>query len=68
MIFDVLSGKILKVYIGFKEKKIPRIFTSKTKPTQITHPEYDFIHGPFGTKEIAQKYITAMGGLACGDG
>ena len=58
----------MNVYIGFKEKKNPRIFTSKNKPTQITNPEYDFIHGPFDTKESAQKYITAMGGLACGDG
>ena len=59
---------MLKFYIGFKEKKTPRIFTSKTKPTQITHPEYNFIHGPFETKENAKKYINAMGGLACGDG
>lgn len=62
------SWEKLKIYIGFKENKKPKIFMSKIKPSQETYPEFDFIHGPFDTREKAQKYITAMGGLACGNG
>ena len=56
------------IYVGFKENKKPEIFDSVTKPTKETHPQYDFIYGPFESNEKAQKYINATGGLACGDG
>jgi hypothetical protein len=55
------------VYIGFKENKKPEIFESETKPTKETHPQYDFTYVFKSTKE-AENYISAMGGLACGDG
>jgi len=49
-----------------KEKAKPEIFDSETEPTKETHPQYDFTYGPFKTLEDAQKYIKAMGELACG--
>jgi hypothetical protein len=58
----------LKIYIGFKKNQNPKIFMSKTKPSKESHPEFDFIYGPFDSREKAQKYIRATGGLACGDG
>ena len=67
-----LSGKgereTLKIYVGLKEKAKPEIIESETVPTKTSHPQYDFIYGPFKTKEEAQKYIKAMGELACGEG
>jgi len=56
------------IYIGMKEKTNPEIFESETTPTKESHPQYDFIHGPFKTIEDAQRYVKAMGGLACGNG
>jgi hypothetical protein len=44
------------------------ILESDTKPTKETHPQYDFVYGPFESAEKAQKYINATGGLACDDG
>ena len=61
-------GVKLKIYIGFKENRKPEIFESETKSVKETHPQYDFIHGPFESTDKAQKYMNAMGGLACGDG
>ncbi|MFC1486391.1 hypothetical protein ACFLRN_01710 [Thermoproteota archaeon] len=58
----------MKIYIGFKENRKPEIFESETKLVKETHPQYDFIHGPFDSTDKAQKYMNAMGGLACGDG
>jgi hypothetical protein len=58
----------LGIYIGFKEDKKPEIFESATKPTKETHPQYDFVYGPFESTEKAQNYINATCGLACGDG
>lgn len=56
------------IYIGFKENKKPELIDSDTAPTKETHPQYDFIYGPFKTKEGASKYVKAMTGLACGEG
>lgn len=58
----------LGIYVGFKEKKKPEIFSSETRPTKETHPQYDFMYGPFKSTQEAQSYINAMTGLACGDG
>jgi hypothetical protein len=58
----------LGIYVGLKEKANPEIFDSETEPTKETHPQYDFIYGPFKTFENAQRYVDAMGELACGDG
>ena len=56
-----------RVFIGFKENSIPNIFESEITPNKETHPLYDFIHGPFKSKEDAVKYVKATTGLACGD-
>ena len=56
------------IYVGLKEKAKPEIFDSETEPTKETRPQYDFIYGPFKTFEDAQRYVDAMGELACGDG
>ncbi|MCW4007197.1 MAG: hypothetical protein NWF09_00685 [Candidatus Bathyarchaeota archaeon] len=58
----------MDVYVGIKEKAKPEIFKSETSPTKESHPQYDFVYGPFKTIEDAQKYVEAMSGLACGDG
>jgi arsenite methyltransferase len=75
-----LRGKIVSIqveaykklhtqtFVGFKENKKPEIFTLDTRPTKTTHPQYDFVHGPFKSTEDAQAYINSMKGLACGDG
>ena len=54
--------------MGFKAKEKPEVFESDVKPSKETHPQYDFIHGPFESVDKAQKYVSAFGGLACGDG
>lgn len=51
-----------------KEKAKPEIFESEIVPTKESHPQYDFVHGPFKAFEDAQRYVKAMGGLACGEG
>lgn len=51
-----------------ERKSKTEIFESQTAPTKESHPQYDFVYGPFKTVEDAQRYITAMGGLACGEG
>ena len=61
-------GVKLKIYIGFKANKKPEIFKSEIKIVKETHTQYDFINGPFESLAKAQKYINAIGGLACGDG
>ena len=58
----------MNVYIGFQKNKNPEILESETKPTKETHPQYDFIYGPFKSTTEAQQYIRATGDLACGDG
>lgn len=56
------------IYVGLKENAKPKIFETETKPTKETHPQYDIIYGPFSLRDAAQKYVDAMGGLACGEG
>ena len=56
------------IYVGLKENVKPQIFESETEPTKETHPQYDVTYGPFKSMEAAQKYVNAMGELACGDG
>jgi hypothetical protein len=56
------------IYLGFKENKRPELIESDVKPTKTTHPQYDFIYGPFKSKEQASNYVKAMTGLACGEG
>ena len=58
----------MKIYVGLKEKTKPAIFESETEPNKEAHPQYDIIYGPFKSKEDAEKYVNAMGELACGDG
>ncbi len=58
----------MKIYIGLKEKAKAEVIESETAPTKYSHPQYDFIYGPFKTKEEAHRYIKAMGELACGEG
>jgi hypothetical protein len=58
----------LKIYIGLKEKVKPAIFESGSNPTEQTHPQFDIIYGPFKSREAAEKYVNAMGELACGEG
>jgi hypothetical protein len=58
----------LKTYIGLKEKTKPAIFETETEPNKENYPQYDVIYGPFKSKEDTEKYVTAMGELACGDG
>jgi hypothetical protein len=57
----------LGIYIGIKEKAKPEVFERETDPTKETHPRYNFIYGPCKTVEDAQRYIKAMGELACGE-
>jgi hypothetical protein len=54
--------------VCFKANKKPEIFESEVKPSKETHRNYDFIHGLFDSVEMVQKYVSAFGGLACGDG
>lgn len=56
------------IYIGFKENKRPELLELDAAPTKETYPQYDFIYGPFSTKEDASKYVKAMTGLACEEG
>jgi hypothetical protein len=58
----------LKIYIGLKEKTKPAIFESETEPNKETNPQFDVIYGPFKSREDAERYVNAMGGLACGEG
>jgi hypothetical protein len=58
----------LKIYVGLKEKTKPAIFESEAEPSKETHPQFDIIYGPFKSREDAEKYLNAMGELACGDG
>lgn len=58
----------MKTYVGLKEKAEPIIFESETEPSKKTHPQYDIIYGPFKLREGAERYVDAMGELACGDG
>jgi len=60
--------KRLGIYVGLKEKAKPEIIVSETAPTRESHPQFDFTYGPFKTLEDAQKYLKAMGELACGEG
>jgi hypothetical protein len=38
-----------------KEKAKPEILYPEKAPTKETHPQYDFIYGPFKTVEDAQR-------------
>ena len=58
----------MKIYVGLKEKTKPAIFEAEAEPSKETHPQFDIIYGPFKSKEDAEKYLNAMGELACGDG
>ena len=57
----------MKNYVGLKEKAKPEIFESNIEPSKETHPLYDLIYGPFKSRQEAEKYVNAMGELACGD-
>jgi hypothetical protein len=57
----------MESYVGLKENTKPAIFESETEPTKETHPQYEIIYGPFKTREDAERYVNAMGELACGD-
>ena len=54
-------------YVGIKENCKPEIFESEPLPDK-THPQYDIIYGPFNSREDAERYVKAMGNLACGQG
>jgi hypothetical protein len=56
------------IYLGFKENKRPKLIESDVMPTKETHPQCDFVYGPFKTREEASRYVKAMTGLACGEG
>jgi hypothetical protein len=56
------------IYVGFKANEKPEVFESDIKPSKETYPQYDFVHGPFESVDKAQKYVSAFGSLACGDG
>ena len=43
----------MEIYIGFKENKKPELIESEIEPTKETHPQYDFIYGPFKTADEA---------------
>jgi hypothetical protein len=58
----------LKIYVGLTEKTKPAILEAETEPNKESHPQYDTIYDPFKSKEDAEKYVKAMGELACGDG
>lgn len=58
----------MQIYVGLKEKAKPEIIEFEKAPAKESHPQYDFSFGPFKTMEDAQKYINAMGELACGEG
>jgi hypothetical protein len=66
MLFHWRSG--LMIYLGFKENKRPELIESDVMPTKETHPQYDFVYGPFKTREEASRYVKSMTGLACGEG
>lgn len=52
-----------------KEKAKAEIFEFEMAPTKETHPQYDFMVGPFKTFEDANKYVNAMNrGVACSEG
>lgn len=62
------KGSKTGIYVGLKEKAKAEIFNSEKEPTKETHPQYDIIYDPFKSVDDAQRYVNAMGGLACGDG
>jgi hypothetical protein len=57
----------LKTYVGLKEKAKPVLFESETEFGKESRPEFDIIYGPFRSREEAERYVHAMGELACGD-
>ena len=57
----------MKPYVGIKENCKPEIFESEPLTDKV-HPQYDIIYGPFNSREDAERYIKAMGNLACGQG
>ena len=56
------------IYVGLKENVKPQIFESEKEPNKETHPQCDIIYGPFKSVDDAQKYVNAMGELACSEG
>jgi len=58
----------LKTYVGLREKAKPAIFESEKEPTKENRPEFELIYGPFKSREEAERYVNAMGELACGEG
>ena len=58
----------MKVYVGLKEKAKPVILESENEPNNQTHPQFHIIYGPFKTRADAERYVKAMGELACSDG
>ncbi len=51
------------IYLGFKEDQEPELIENDKAPTEENYPQYDFFHGPFNTKEDAEKYVKAMTGF-----
>jgi hypothetical protein len=58
----------VKIYLGLKEKTKPVIFESEKEPNIENCPQFQVIYGPFKSWEDAERYVNAMGGLACGEG
>jgi hypothetical protein len=62
-----LGDDNLKIYIGLKEKSKPAMFESETDNGKETHPQYDVPYGPFKSKRRSERYVDAIGELACGE-
>lgn len=56
------------IFVGLKANVKPEVFEAEAEPTKETHPQYDIIYGPFASADAVQKYVDAMGELACGEG
>ena len=57
----------MKIYVGFKKEVKPEVFESDGEPGKEIQSKYDMIYGPFKSRQDAEKYVKAMGELACGD-
>jgi hypothetical protein len=57
----------LGFYVGLKEKSKPQVIESATEPASDVKANFDIIYGSFKSMEDAERYVRAMGELACGD-
>jgi hypothetical protein len=62
------SENEMKIYSGFKEGRRTEIIHLDTQPTKKSHPQCDFVYGPFKMEKDASDYVKAMTGLAFGNG